>query len=122
MDLDLLAFLDEQRDLNFHPGLEHCGLGDAAAGGVAAYAHLGRSDDQLDVWRKDDANRLAVVAVDLHFDVVIVDPQSLPHSAELAARLATEGSQLIVADVATGDSLLQHDPEKLAALFSKIFS
>ena len=65
---------------------------------------------------------LSAHAPDLHFDVVIVDPQSLPHSAELAARLATEGSQLIVADVATGDSLLQHDPEKLAALFSKIFS
>ena len=42
VDLDLLPLLDEERHVNLHAGLEDRDLGDAAAGGVAARAGLGR--------------------------------------------------------------------------------
>ena len=70
MDLHLFAFLDEERYLDFESRFKHGRLGDAAAGGVAAHAHLGAGHGQLDVrlaaigtvhpdaiWRKSEARQ-----------------------------------------------------------------
>jgi len=65
---------------------------------------------------------LSAHAPELRFDFVIVDPQSLPHSEDLAAFLEARGSQLILSEVAMGVGSLQHDPGKLALLLAKIFS
>jgi len=65
---------------------------------------------------------LSAHAPELRFDFVIVDPQSLPRSEDLAAFLEARGSQLILSDVAMGIGSLQHDPRKLAHLLAKIFS
>ncbi len=83
---------------------------------------LGEPGEAIGLTAVEHLELLSAHAPELHFDVVIVDPQSQPASTELAEYLAAQGSRLIVADVASGPGSLQHDPEKLAALFSKIFS
>src|SRR6185312_2490272 len=70
MHLHLFAFLDEERDADFQPGLQRRELGDAAAGGVAAHTRFGRDDRELDVWRELQADGVAVVFLDLYDDVV----------------------------------------------------
>ena len=70
VDLHPLAFLDEQRHADLEPGLERRRLRDAAAGGVAAHAGLGARHRQLHVRRELQADRVAVVLLDLHDDVV----------------------------------------------------
>jgi hypothetical protein len=70
VDLDLLAFLDEERHLDLHAGFEDGDLGDAAAGRVPARAGLGRGHRHFDVRRELDGDRTAVVGLNLHHHVV----------------------------------------------------
>src|SRR6266571_1966238 len=70
VDLDLLALFDEEGHADLEAGLERRRLRHAAARGVAPDARLGRRDRQLDVRRELEADRPAVVLLDLHGDIV----------------------------------------------------
>jgi uncharacterized cofD-like protein len=83
---------------------------------------IGEPGEAIGLTAVEHLELLSAHAPELRFDFVIVDPQSLPHSGDLAAFLAARGSQLILSDVAMGAGSLQHDPAKLALLLAKIFS
>src|SRR5882757_4257359 len=88
VDPHLVAFFDEERNTDLHAGRERRGFCRAAAGRVAADAGFGRCDDELDVRREDQADRVAVVL--LHLDDEVVDEDL----AILAHFVGTEGQGL----------------------------
>lgn len=59
-------------------------------------------------------------APDLRLHTVLADPTAVPDPDRLARVVASAGAQLVVEDVALGDGTPRHDPEKLAAVCSRI--
>ena len=90
VDLHLLAFLDEERHANLEAGLERRGLGHAAARGVAAHARLGVATVSSTWGGNWMADRVAVVLVDLHHDVV--DQQLAIVADDVGARASASRS------------------------------
>src|SRR5262252_537533 len=70
VDLHPVALLDEERHADLEAGLECRRLGGAPAGRVAAEPWLGRRHDELDMRRKLQPNRPAVVLLQLDDEVV----------------------------------------------------
>ncbi|KQY64350.1 MULTISPECIES: gluconeogenesis factor YvcK family protein [unclassified Nocardioides] len=59
-------------------------------------------------------------APDLVLHTVLADPGAVPDPELLEQVVASAGAELVLADVAMGDGSPRHDPEKLAAAYSRI--
>lgn len=60
-------------------------------------------------------------APDLAVDTVLADPSTVADADELRSAVASWGARLVVADVALDDGSPRHDPDRLAAAYSRIF-
>lgn len=65
---------------------------------------------------------LAAHAPDLHVDVVVADVSQCAGEGQLEAAAKELGARLVVGEFATAPGSDQHDPAKLAPVFSKLFS
>lgn len=65
---------------------------------------------------------LGAHAPDLRIDVVLADRSAVPDADELARVAAGIGAELVLTDVAAGDGRPVHDPVKLAAAYSDVFT
>ncbi len=65
---------------------------------------------------------LAAHAPELRVDVVVADRGAVVDETGLRRVARALGAELVLDDVAAGDGLPRHDPERLAAAFDRVFS
>src|SRR5687767_560438 len=122
VDSHFLALFDKQRNLDLQTSLEHRRFGHAAAGGIAAHAHLGACHGQLDMRRKQDADRVAVVAMDLRFDVI--DEQATILTERVGAECQRFESllihEVIAVGVGVGERHRRHHEIGLGEFFARL--
>jgi hypothetical protein len=77
VDLDLVAFLDEEGDTDFQAGFELGRLGDTAASRIAAVGGLGIGDGELNLGGEMEADGVTVVLVKLEDDAFKKEVESV---------------------------------------------